>query len=336
MKDTNPQPPEEAVAATEATDTPDTVATTEATEPAEATEATKRPGIPLVYWVITVLLALLAGLGGYVLGTNHGEEKALASVESAMNSDDPQNPNAPARSEQEDQKLAKKAKPGKGDKQAKAQADGTYNAQIHGPGAPIKSADDVLNVHRRDAEDPFAIGAVDAPVVISEFSDFECPFCARWANATEPTIMKNYVDKGLVRLEWNDMPVNGENAVAGAKAGRAAAEQGKFFEFKKALYTASKDKTGHPNYGFDDFVRFAEEAGVPDMEKFKADAQSDKYDQTLDESRAYAAGIGISGTPGFFIGKTYVAGAQATDMFEKVITQELARVGAGEVEVPKK
>ena len=110
------------------------------------------------------------------------------------------------------------------------------DAFIVGPGGDIKSEDDVLNVHRRNAKDPFAVGAIDAPVVISEFSDFECPFCALYVNGARKQILSDYVDQGLVRLEWNDFPINGPDAVAAAKAGRAAAAQGKFHEFHDALY----------------------------------------------------------------------------------------------------
>ena len=162
-------------------------------------------------------------------------------------------------------------------------------------------------------------------MVISEFSDFECPFCSRFANQTEPAILKDYVDKGLVRLEWNDLPINGPNAEAAARAGRAAAAQGKFVEFKHALYTASKDVNGHPGYQMEDFERFAEEAGVPDMDKFREDASGDTYNEVVKQARSYATSLGISGTPGFFVGGQFISGAQPTEVFVQAINDELAK-----------
>ncbi|PRQ12242.1 disulfide bond formation protein DsbA [Corynebacterium sp. 13CS0277] len=271
-------------------------------------------------WAFIALLIVIAGLGGYVLGERSAPDAAVA----AAQGEDVTAENLAA--------LAALATPGANGSAGpgpEKKSDGTYDSMIVGPGGKLETQEDILNIHRRNPQDPFAIGAVDAPVVISEFSDFECPFCSRFANETEPTLLKEYVDKGLVRIEWNDFPVNGPNAVVAAHAGRAAAEQGKFNEFKDELYFASKDINGHPNFDMDDFVGFAKKAGVPDLEKFRADATGSKYDDTIDEARAYASGIGISGTPAFFIGDEYVSGAQPTDVFVQVINQQLAKTVQG-------
>ena len=99
------------------------------------------------------------------------------------------------------------------------------DAFIVGPGGDIKSEADVLNVHRRNAKDPFAVGAVDAPVVISEFSDFECPFCALYVNGARKQILSEYVDQGLVRLEWNDFPSTAQRGCRG-KGGTGSGSPG--------------------------------------------------------------------------------------------------------------
>lgn len=259
--------------------------------------------------LIAVLIAAIAGLVGYMLGENAATKAFIAAN--------------PTSATAIDAKLAK-VKPGTGERAAKPMADGTYNAQISGPGGELKSKEDILNVHRRNPEDPFALGAIDAPLVISEFSDFECPFCARYSTQTEGTILSKYVEKGLVRIEWNDMPINGPAAEAAAKAGRAAAEQNKFHEFKTALFAEAAKQNGHPNFGMADFERFAHSAGVPDMAKFKADASSTKYDQAIRDAQEYGGGIGISGTPAFLIGTKFLSGAQPTEVFEAAINEQLA------------
>ncbi|QPK79367.1 thioredoxin domain-containing protein [Corynebacterium lizhenjunii] len=196
-------------------------------------------------------------------------------------------------------------------------------ATLWGPGVELSQLSEAAQVHRRLDGDPFASGRVDAPVVMSEFSDFECPFCARHANEVEPQLRK-LVDEGTLRIEWNDFPVNGDAATAAAKAGRAAAEQGKFEQFKRELYSASKDVAGHPNYGIEDFVRFAKQAGVADLERFRADATSNKYDQAIAHARDYASQIGISGTPAFIVGGQFISGAQPVEVFLKAIEEEAA------------
>lgn len=259
--------------------------------------------------VIAVLLVAISGLSGYMIGFNKAEDQFIA--------DNPSSATAIKAN------LAK-VKPGTGARAATARPDGTYDSLIQGPGGELKSQEDIEKIHRRNPEDPFAIGAVDAPLVISEFSDFECPFCARYNTQTEPSIMKEYVDKGLVRIEWNDLPINGANAMAGAKAGRAAAEQGKFHEFKTALFAEAATKNGNPGFVQADFERFAASAGVPDMEKFKADSQSTKYDGAIAQAQQYGSGIGISGTPAFLIGTKFLSGAQPWETFEAAIAEQLA------------
>lgn len=262
--------------------------------------------------VTGLLLASVSGLGGYIIGERSAEQKFIAA--------NPDSPSAIAAG------LAK-AKPGANGTRGpgpKAKEDGTFDAQIFGSSGPLQSQEDLPKVHRRNENDPFAIGAIDAPVVISEFSDMECPFCARYATQTEGQLIKDYVDKGLVRIEWNDLPINGPKAVAGAKAGRAAAEQGKFHEFKTALFAEAAKKNGHPEFGPADYERFAQQAGVPDMAKFKADMASNKYDQVVNQAQAYGSQLGISGTPGFLVGTKFVSGAQPVETFKKTIDQQIA------------
>ena len=165
------------------------------------------------------------------------------------------------------------------------------DAFIVGPGGDIKSEDDVLNVHRRNAKDPFAVGAIDAPVVISEFSDFECPFCALYVNG-------------------------------------AAAAQGKFHEFHDALYHASAGVKGHPENKTADFVRFAKEAGVPDLAKFEEQATDNTYDEVIEKAQGYGSSLGIDGVPAALVGTQFVSGAQPIEVFRQVIDAELVKAKA--------
>lgn len=90
-------------------------------------------------------------------------------------------------------------------------------AATHGSEAPSPQPDSsqqgenpVLDMSRRIDGDPTAMGSMDAPVVLVEYSDFRCPFCALYAGDTQPEIIKEYVDTGLVRLEWRDLPLFGQ------------------------------------------------------------------------------------------------------------------------------
>ena len=263
-----------------------------------------------VAWGLLVIVVILAVIIGFLLAerTSSGDESTPAAQETATST-------ATAEDLAKD---AAKATPGT------KFSDGKGDPMMFGPGGDTKSGD-ITVVHRKKENDPFAVGAVDAPVVISEFSDFECPFCSRHANVTEPDILKKYVDKGLVRIEWNDFPVNGPAAIEAAKAGRAAAAQGKFQEFKHELYTASKDIDGHPEFGIEDFMKFAKKAGVADLDKFRQQATDDTYTEVVETATSYASQIGITGTPAFVVGDQFVGGAQPPEVFEQAIQEQLGK-----------
>ncbi len=267
-----------------------------------------------VAWGLLVLVVILAIIIGFLLAERNSSDDAgtQAAQETSTSA-------APTEDLAKD---ADKATPGT------KFSDGKGDPMVFGPGGDTKSGD-ITVVHRKKEDDPFAVGAVDAPVVISEFSDFECPFCSRHANVTEPDLLKKYVEKGLVRIEWNDFPVNGPAAVEAAKAGRAAAAQGKFQEFKHELYTASKDISGHPEFGIEDFMKFAEKAGVADLDKFRQQATDDTYTEVIEKATSYASQIGITGTPAFVVGDQFIGGAQPPEVFEQTIREQLGKAANG-------
>ncbi|MCG7254128.1 MULTISPECIES: thioredoxin domain-containing protein [Corynebacterium] len=185
-----------------------------------------------------------------------------------------------------------------------------------------------VDVARREADDAMALGDVDAPVVISEFSDWACPYCMRFAAQTMPEIVEQYVDTGKVRFEMNDFVINGQGALNGARAGRAAADQGKFFEFQEAYVAAASKVEGHPDFSLDELAGFAKEAGVPDLEQFRSDAESDKYDQALSEANTLAQQSEVTATPTFIINGQVLEGALPFEKFAQVIDAELEKAGA--------
>ncbi|OYD69808.1 DsbA family protein [Rhodococcus sp. OK302] len=171
---------------------------------------------------------------------------------------------------------------------------------------------------RRISGDPLAIGSVDAPVVLVEYSDYRCPFCAKFSRDTEPALIEKYVNDGVLRMEWRDLPIFGEQSTAAARAGRAAAAQGKFWEYNSALYSQAPDR-GHPDLTAATLNDIAAKAGVPDLQRFEADAASSKFDESISRDMYEARMIGISSTPSFIVNGTPVLGAQPLTTFEQVI-----------------
>ncbi len=86
-------------------------------------------------------------------------------------------------------------------------------------------------------DDPIR-GDPNAPITIIEFSDFQCPFCARFHVQTLPLIMKEYIDEGKVNLVYRDFPIQSihPNALPAAVAAECANEQGKYWEYHDMLF----------------------------------------------------------------------------------------------------
>ncbi|KQB84457.1 DsbA family protein [Corynebacterium oculi] len=191
-------------------------------------------------------------------------------------------------------------------------------AYIGGPSGPLTSPADI---HRLNPDDPFAMGSQDAKVIVSYFSDFSCPVCANFSQEIEPKIIDEYVNDGRVRLEWNDFPFLGDASILAAQGGRAAAAQGKFWEFKDAVYGGFEGNE-HPEYTVDDLVGFAEQAGVPHLDKFRADVESGKFASTAMNALIYGGYLGVNGTPTFVVNGVPLMSTDY-DSLKKAIEQSL-------------
>ncbi|MDO4901911.1 thioredoxin domain-containing protein [Actinomyces sp.] len=176
---------------------------------------------------------------------------------------------------------------------------------------------------RRNADDSQAKGKVDAPVVMVVYSDFACPFCTKFAQEVEPELA-DLVDDGTLRVEWRDLAQITATSPLAAQGGIAAGNQGKFWEFHDAVYRAA-DPTDHPEYTEDSLVAFAQEAGVPDLEKFRADLKDAATVQAVEDAKQHAYSLGIQGTPFFIINDAYVNGyADAGYMRNTILNQAAA------------
>jgi len=182
--------------------------------------------------------------------------------------------------------------------------------------------DSMEGVARLTEGDPLAMGPLDAPVVMTVHSDFRCPFCAKFAREVEPMLIEEYIDEGLLRMEWRDLPIFGEDSMVAARAARAAADQGRFWEFTHALY-ADAPASGHPEHTEDDLVGYAREAGVADLDRFRTDMAGTAFDEDIEADRAVSTALGATSTPTVFINGTGVVGARPAEVFKQVIDRAL-------------
>lgn len=184
-----------------------------------------------------------------------------------------------------------------------------------------------IDLARRIDGDPTAMGRVDAPVAIVAYADYRCPFCSLFDQQTLPVIVSEYVETGQVRYEFRDMPLFGQQSFDAAVAGRAAGNQGKFWEFMSAIAANGVVEGGHPDLPRERLIGFAEQAGVPDIARFTTDLDDPVLLAAVKKDLTEGQQIGFSGVPGFLIGVTPVLGAQPIDVFRQVIESELDKAG---------
>lgn len=145
--------------------------------------------------------------------------------------------------------------------------------------------------------DPRVLGVDTAPVLIVEFTDLQCPYCARFALETWPLLRARYVDTGKVRFASRDLPLSFHaHALPAAVAARCAAEQGRFFEYREALFHAQARLGDAP------YEPLAQQFGL-DLERFAACRQSEATVAAVKGDVALAAANGITATPTFVIGR---------------------------------
>jgi protein-disulfide isomerase len=180
-----------------------------------------------------------------------------------------------------------------------------------------KAAVRVLLPPLRVAVDPgggAARGSPAAKVTIVEFSDFQCPYCAR-ARPTIERIEKTYRDR--VRIVYRDFPLPiHPQAAKAAEAGACARDQGKFWEMHDRIFE------NQARLEVADLKRFAGELGL-EARAFETCLDSGTKAAGWKRDLEEATGYGVSATPAFFINGRPLVGAQPYERFAHVIDEEL-------------
>lgn len=147
-----------------------------------------------------------------------------------------------------------------------------------------------------DDDDP-VVGAEGAGLAIVEFSDYECPFCVRFNQQTLPRLKQNYIDTGKVRFITRDMPlVFHSNATSAALAANCAAAQGAYEAMRAGIYANTQ------SLGQDLYRKIAGDSKL-DMTALERCMQDSASAEEIRKDASYAASLGITGTPTFYIGR---------------------------------
>ena len=175
---------------------------------------------------------------------------------------------------------------------------------------------------------PF-IGSEKAPLILVEFSDYQCPFCRRFHLNTFPKIKQEYIDTGKVRYVSLNLPLDFHaNAQNAANAAHCAGDQDRFWEMRHLMIkNASKLETEH-------ITDYAKQIKL-DMVSFGSCLAEKPHQPLIDADMLMASKAGLTGTPSFVLsshaGKSQITGhkligAQPYDAFKSALESELKRL----------
>lgn len=180
-----------------------------------------------------------------------------------------------------------------------------------------------------DDDEPFK-GKIDAPITIVEFSDFQCPFCSRFAEQTLPLLEENYIDTGKIKFIYQDFPLANihPNAKLTHIAAECADEQEKFWEYHDMLFVNQRQWSSLNVNALDSQLKqYANTLGLNPL-IFESCLGSSEIASEIDEDILQGTQYGATGTPTFFIGTSengYVklVGAQPYAVFQSIIDDHL-------------
>ncbi|HEV2146822.1 MAG TPA: DsbA family protein [Longimicrobiaceae bacterium] len=162
------------------------------------------------------------------------------------------------------------------------------------------------------------LGSAEAPVRIVEFSDFQCPFCAR----VQPGLKRLQQEHpGKVTIVYRHLPLQEihPHAFEAALAAECAGAQGRFEPYHDALFEM-QDSIGSRDWG-----RYAEDAGVADLQEFRQCVAERRFESRVRRDMEEAERIGVRGTPVFIFDGKMISGADAPDQLAVWVREAVRR-----------
>ncbi len=195
--------------------------------------------------------------------------------------------------------------------------------ELSRPPKPTPPPVDLASLLKLTADDPRALGNPDAPVLMIEFTDYECPFCARFVSETRARLISEFVDTGIVRIVVRDFPLTSihASAVLAASVAYCASEQNLFWPVYEMLFQShGVEWGGVPRRDRPVLIEMAGQLGV-DTAQLTACLDNPATEAAIRAEISAAEQLGINSTPNFLINGQIVRGALPFENFAALIRQ---------------
>jgi protein-disulfide isomerase len=161
-------------------------------------------------------------------------------------------------------------------------------------------------------------GSDQAPVEITEFADYQCPFCQTFATLQMPTIDERLIKTGRVRWRYRDFPLQQHSfARLAAHSAACADEQGKYWDQHDRIYEGQSDWAGARNAG-PTFRNYARASGL-DLGRYDACMKAGKYAGRIQASYNEGVQLGVGSTPTLLVGGRLYRGRFDSDAIIKLV-----------------
>lgn len=171
--------------------------------------------------------------------------------------------------------------------------------------------------------DPFEKGNPNAPVLVEEWFDFQCPACRAYYLTRQPEFDKQFVDTGKVRFVTHFFPFLGPESYSAAQAADAAAAQGYYWAYENILFQ-NQGAENSGAFNTDNLKRFAAELGL-NQQEFNAALDQGTYQTAVLDQKNQGVALGVNATPTFFVDGKKIQGVPSLSDWQQIINQELSK-----------
>jgi protein-disulfide isomerase len=150
------------------------------------------------------------------------------------------------------------------------------------------------------------LGSAAAPVTIDLYEDFQCPVCLSWGRNVFPSLVRNELAAGTVKIQYHGFEFLGQESMDAGRAAWAADKQGRFWDMWATIYANQGLHENGGAFSRDRLFAMAEALGL-DANRFKADFDSAEATKYIADGVADAARAGVTATPTLMIGGAALA-----------------------------